>query len=130
VSDLDTWLLEQIAADEAAARSAFAGHNQAWPTWSARSGVLATGEGDIDDLIVINDAPIARHMATWDPARALAECETKRRIINMWRKAVPLGPMSLRSVSEHARYVALDEVIGLLALPYADRPGYREEWKP
>jgi hypothetical protein len=25
---------------------------------------------------------------------------------------------------------ALEDVMRLLAMPYADRPGYREEWRP
>ncbi len=43
------------------------------------------------------------------PDRVLTECEAKRRIITNWG-----FPGALRA----------------LALPYADHPDYREEWRP
>lgn len=51
-------------------------------------------------------------------ARVLAECDAKRRIVELYQFAPP------------ASDPFMDQVILLLALPYADRPGYREEWKP
>lgn len=55
------------------------------------------------------------------PGRVLAECEAKRRI-----------------VAEANRFEGDDDpgahvlvgVLELLALPYADHPDYREEWRP
>jgi Family of unknown function (DUF6221) len=56
------------------------------------------------------------HIARYDPARILAEVDAKRRII------------------EHHRPDDIcDEActtLRLLALPYADDPDYRDEWKP
>jgi hypothetical protein len=51
-----------------------------------------------------------------------ADIEAKRRIVedSVHLSALPPGP--LRS---HAEWV-----IAVLALPYADHPDYREEWKP
>jgi hypothetical protein len=54
------------------------------------------------------------------PERVLAECEAKRRIV-----ATCTG---YEWESTNAR--GYDEVLELLALPYADHPDYREEWKP
>jgi len=53
------------------------------------------------------------------PTRVLAECETKRRIVELcayWQRPVD----------------GLDgeDILRLLALPYADHPDYREEWRP
>lgn len=48
-----------------------------------------------------------------DRARVLAECEAKRRIVE-WDEV---------QLEEHP-------VLRFLALPYADHPDYREEWKP
>lgn len=49
------------------------------------------------------------------PSSARAECEAKRRIVG---SCVEESPM------EGAH------ILRLLALPYADHPDYREEWKP
>jgi len=63
----------------------------------------------------------------FDPARVLAECEAKRRIIGRWHEtARPYSDSRQQEIHE-----TLDEeVLPLLALPYADRPGYRDEWRP
>lgn len=72
------------------------------------------------------------HMGRHDPARVLAECESKRRIIEAYRvehtKARPQLP----------NLIALDTPAGgtlgwtlkCLALPYADHPQYDESWRP
>ena len=51
---------------------------------------------------------LARH----DPARVLAECEAKRQIV------------------QNAQDPGDDLFVAILALPYADHPDYREEWRP
>ena len=62
------------------------------------------------------------HGYLWvQPARVLAECEAKRRIVEL------VGGGS----SIHRPGDCQDcDVMRLLALPYADHPDYREEWKP
>jgi Family of unknown function (DUF6221) len=63
----------------------------------------------------IGGGEACEHAARWDPARVLAECDAKRRIVELyggWADAV----------EEH--------VLELLALPYADHPDYQESWKP
>jgi hypothetical protein len=45
-----------------------------------------------------------------EPAHVLAECEAKRQIIE--------------------RHLYLQGTLALLALPYADHPDYREDWRP
>ncbi len=62
--------------------------------------------------------PQAEHIARWDPARVLAECEAKRRIIEQVRD-VKWGGFAVR-----------DTILELLALPYADHPDYRAWWAP
>ena len=57
-------------------------------------------------------------------ARVLAECEAKRRIVEMqWHH---LGVDDYAWGMEEAKRQILAE----LALPYADHPDYREEWRP
>jgi hypothetical protein len=60
------------------------------------------------------------HIARWDPVRVLAECDAKRRIIELQRSDLRDDPEDWEA----------DEVLRLLALPYADHPDYRAEWRP
>lgn len=53
-----------------------------------------------------------KHVARHDPARVLAECRAKRRLVE--------------ELGAFRRGAALR----LLAMPYADHPDYRQEWKP
>lgn len=54
----------------------------------------------------------AQHIAMHDPPRVLAECRAKRKI-------------GARAVADGD-----EDTLKLLALPYADHPQYREDWKP
>jgi len=65
------------------------------------------------DRMVIADAG---HMQTFTPTRVLAECEAKRRIVD-------------RAQGWEGPGWWPDDILRLLALPYADRPGFREEWR-
>lgn len=68
--------------------------------------------------------------APGDPARVLAECETKRRIVDACVAAIDAGDIKpLTSWNDDAAGAEIGEaVFRLLAVPYADRPGYRPEW--
>jgi hypothetical protein len=57
------------------------------------------------------------------PQRILAECEAKRRIVGL------VGPAHDER-DEPIPGSGLPDVLAALALPYADHPDYREEWKP
>ena len=56
-------------------------------------------------------------------ARVLAECEAKRRIVKSFAAGAPYQ----RGTDN---YATTRMVTRLLALPYADHPDYRDEWKP
>ena len=56
-------------------------------------------------------------------SRVLAECEAKRRIVE---RCTPLANLQVR---RQTRTLAHDVLLDL-ALPYADHPDYRQEWKP
>lgn len=58
--------------------------------------------------------------------RVLAECEAKRRII----RAVKRNPNAPWDAYAIGRDDVGREVLRLLALPYADHPDYRPEWRP
>ncbi|MGW1595264.1 DUF6221 family protein [Streptomyces sp. NPDC002343] len=70
----------------------------------------------------------------WDPARVLREIDAKRRIVELHGPAdteYADGPVcttcdDLRGVEP--AYPC--RTLRLLLLPYADRPGYSDEWRP
>ena len=145
MSDLTEFLLARIAEDEAVARAAtpgpwrwdgaFEGEPGYATEWghdgpdlvtvaiSKRAGIEAPADvvlmswgHDADGLSVTRKD--GDHIARHNPARVLAECKAKRRIV--------LGspPMHLHDGPSESW------VLRELALPYADHPDYREEWRP
>lgn len=86
-----------------------------------------SGVGDLPAFVTTGLFPSEslghRHIARHDPARVLAECEAKRQIVEMaW---VHLGDDDYAWGMEEAKR----QILAVLALPYADHPDYREEWK-
>ncbi|MFB6626495.1 MULTISPECIES: DUF6221 family protein [unclassified Streptomyces] len=78
--------------------------------------VVTTAEGMSEDDADRRAAHIARH----DPARVLAEVEAKRRILSAYENYDNDAP----------ELDVPESVLRLLALPYADHPDYRKEWRP
>jgi hypothetical protein len=135
VSDLVEFLLARIAEDERDARNASdravgGPYSADWDT--VFSACVDTG-GDHDFLT--NDRDIAMHIVRWDPARVLAECEARRRIVEFADEATSLdmqvdGEFRIGSRDESDEPYIGDSIMRALALPYADSEGYREEWRP
>lgn len=134
MDDLVTWLRAQLDDDERVARAA---HPGPWDlrTWDAFGGAAAEvlmplGEPGYrtgltrSSLIGTQEAGTAEHIAQWDPARVLAEVGAKRRILDLCE----IGTYDGGHFGGYGD--AYDDVVQRLALPYADRPGYREEWRP
>jgi len=116
---LTEFLLARLAEDEAVARESY----EAVPPAFGAYGRLMLDA--IDYLIV-------------DPARVLAECETKRRIV-AWcseRDRVYIGTLATDIPREKdfvpGALVHQTDAIMLrfLALPYADHEHFQEEWRP
>jgi hypothetical protein len=64
----------------------------------------------------------------WDISRALAECETKRRIVESLGSHLRNAE---RYPDAYPGMVALaDWHVRVLATVYADHPDYREDWRP
>jgi len=57
-------------------------------------------------------------------ARVLAECGTKRRIVAACQRLT-----NQAQDFEYYGVTADDEILRALAIPYADHPDYREEWR-
>lgn len=140
--DLAVWLLEQIAEDEASARAATAGP---WTVDNPRyvesiraddgTTVIGGGRWGGEASVFDQDAD-ALHITRWDPTRVLAECDAKREIIKLsayhleaWRHQ-EANPERVQFIDVEARGRHSDRTLKLMALPYVDREGYREEWRP
>ena len=120
--DLDGFLLARIAEDQRLAAGAAAATGQA--SWDHG----AAGE-------VPKEA--ADHVAHHDPARVLAECAAKRRLVLACRDTRPdlrlLGarPEGLDfPLAPTDRHQLAALTLALLALPYAAHPDYRPAWRP
>ena len=121
---LTGFLLARIAEDEAAARSGSG--EPVYPhfgdTAAEESVEMALNEGCADGG--------AEHLRRWLPARVLAECEAKRRIVE--RHAYindGSGPLPDGSPL-YGQHHALGWVVRDLAAIYAAHDDYREEWRP
>lgn len=101
--DLARWLQAQVAEEEAVLRGPV-------PTTRVGHRPSCIYEGGHEGTLFCDCGAVERR---------LDECEAKRRIIALREHILdaPAGWM-------------YDAVLRLLALPYADRPGYREEWRP
>ncbi len=77
-----------------------------------------------DEKFAVMDWPAGR---AWsgsglppDPTRIVTECEAKRRIVQRYSVPDPHDEPGCRDC----------DMLRLLALPHADHPDYREEWRP
>lgn len=155
--DLVQWLTARLDTDEQIAREATDGPWRNAPT--ARHHATASGRSEEAVFAALPDVGVvivaatgeaserrnlvnAEHIAAWDPARVLREIDAKRQLVKLHGRA------TLRA-GGGAQYYATTTVcrsceanlqfpeeswpcttLRLLALPYADKPGYREEWAP
>jgi hypothetical protein len=67
----------------------------------------------------------AAHIAENDPARVLREVESKRRLLEQFK----LRGDSVRATVQPATGGVWDDLLRMLALPYADHDEFREEWQ-
>ena len=65
-----------------------------------------------------------QHMFLWSPARVLAECEARRRIVQDY-----LAQLGSHRSGWDAR-TPRDLPLRALGLPYAAHPDYRQDWRP
>lgn len=118
---LAEFILARIAEDEEAALGAAgwdpSGRQRAsglWERWGVNSVHHDHGRPVVyGDGSSPSDSEV-EHIARHDPARVLAECEAKRRIV--------------RCTEEQPAVMA--EVIAHMAEAYADHEDYREDWRP
>jgi hypothetical protein len=157
MTDFVEWLLACIAEDEVAAREAA---DVTMPEWHVRvedayemqlvhdsrgKAVVFWEQGSLEDGLLL-----AAHIARHDPARVLAECAAKRRIVELHRhEAKGPGPVlhdGARDLNEGVFGCVICscvdddpgwhftggwcQTVRLLGLPYTGRDGYDERWRP
>jgi len=136
MDDLARWLGAQLDEDERIARAAtgedwgVVDPSQPYVIFDVAAfranrtleyvGRLAAVERDEDRAFI----------AAHDPARVLREIEAKRAIVARYERAMENRRAHPKDLASAGALLALHGVVGLLALPYADREGYREEWRP
>jgi hypothetical protein len=123
--DLVQWLRDQLDIDAARATAAA---EEDGPDWRYDGhAVITRREGDLvavgsqDFMESERGAFIAAH----DPSRVLQEIEAKRDLLRLAERAHDYHGTFTNGFAS-----ALEETLRLFALAYADRPGYREEWRP
>lgn len=142
MGDLVTWLRAQLDADERVARTATQArwwHNPR-KQWLGPDAFEAYDQTKGEEFVGYGESPLsgcvaatgpadhpqsmadAEHIARWDPARVLAEVETKRALLEETIRPY----LGAETTAARVAVVALR----LLAQPYAGRPGWREEWRP
>lgn len=66
-----------------------------------------------------------KHSARWSPARVLADLRAKRLIISSIQSVSILEGTAVDMIRSE-----FDPILRYFAEPYADRPGYRRQWRP
>jgi hypothetical protein len=137
--DLTTFLRARLDEDEQTARAAA---EELGADWYYDDGfVLARREGDqvVTGSQDFLERERGEHIARHDPARVLADVEAKRQIIEQHKPAtVSYLPSRERGCVTCSTAQTWDaqaneancQTLCLLALPYADHPDYRDEWRP
>ncbi|MFE7128935.1 DUF6221 family protein [Streptomyces sp. NPDC057617] len=155
MDDVVDFLRARLDDDERVARAATPGPWRLDSTIHAE--LLNAGDGTTvigggrwgGEASVFESTEDAIHIAEWDPSRVLREIDAKRRIVDIYADALE-ERAALRARMREVIHSDSDEfgrlhqqeselieaaeraapVVRLLAMPYGDRPGYREEWRP
>lgn len=122
------FLLARIAEDEAAAR-----RSMSPAPWIVDGTSVVMRQGSTDTTIVndwqASDGDLA-HIARQSPARVLAECEAKRRIVGECGDVIDME----RTSEEDPRYAwtagLARRTLWSLAFPYSDHPDFDDQWWP
>lgn len=124
MNDLIQWFSAQLDEDERILKTAPRGPwsmNDSGSIVDADGGRVITSVGGALDGRISRwpEPPVVDHVLAHDPARVQHEIDAKRQIVDRYAW-----------LHEHGDTGNTAWVLRLLALPYADRPGYREDWRP
>ena len=119
MNELVDFIRAQLARDEQVAREALEQTAPEWRTYFKQ--IIAPGSRHETEIAEAETSEAAAHIARHDPARVLAEVEAKRKVV-AWVELQQVPNSTIGDDFAFALYA--------LALPYADEPGYRDEWRP
>ena len=108
---LTEFLLARIAEDEDRAKRAAFGWGESWSSNTDDGENWSAVYAGVQYLFGHEDVDLMDYIARHEPARVLAECEAKRQLIERVGNPNWAG-------------------FNILALPYAEHPDYRPEWRP
>jgi hypothetical protein len=142
VDELVQFLRERLDDDAALAEAASPGP---WHPSEECDEVLAVDGVTVADGFALSGRQLratTEHIARQDPARVLAEVEAKRQLVELhgWATLRAGGGAQYydtvtvcRSCEQNHQFPELSWpclTLRVLALPYADHPAYRAEWRP
>lgn len=132
MDELVRWFGEQLNEDERIARRVESSWRQIGET-----GVIVASDGNrAEECANGNWTGVAEHIVQHDPARVLREIDAKRQTLAQCQAAEERMDGAMRAndtgvyQAARAEARALHAVLRRDAAVYADRPGYREEWRP
>jgi hypothetical protein len=136
------WLSEQLDIDTVRAEETAAEYGSVWTAHPRTDSVTSDTGADVVDEPGVPGEFIAEH----DPARVLREIDAKRLLIDAYELTRGVwGNASQRvaaagdepspahiQIRGHAQSQtgALEDAVKYAATVYANRPGYRDEWRP
>lgn len=131
--ELVEFLRARLARDEQIARDC-----SGLPWKTATSGTVHTdpkapggpGDGPSAYVATAENGAYAEHIARHDPSRTLARVEAVRQILDDYEKHAWILGQGHRTPELEAAQVVRENVLRRLALPYANHPAYRDDWRP
>lgn len=89
--------------------------------------------GELEHLVISDEEvtpQVARHLARYDPARALREVAAKRAIVGSEDDGLALYVVHERGVWPDELTRAAEQILRRMAAVYSDHPGYLPDWRP
>ncbi|MEU3683745.1 DUF6221 family protein [Streptomyces sp. NPDC030592] len=139
MDDLVQWLRAQLDDDERTARAATGEEwdaiapSQPYVIFDVAAHKANKTLETVGRVAAVERAEDRAHIARHDPARVLREIDAKRQLFAIHRSE-PNPDWDRPGVDGRSCTCCITQypcpTLRLLALPYADRPGYREEWRP
>lgn len=122
------FLLARIAEDEAVARAIY--DHDRWILEEDGNGDEWVTEVDRADqhwrVAMTKRIGHGEHIARHDPARVLAECEAKRRIVDGLEAAFVANS---NGTFAREKLLGMLDAVGFIAAVYADHPDFDEAWR-
>ncbi|MFD9249531.1 DUF6221 family protein [Streptomyces bottropensis] len=144
MDDLVQFLRDRLEQEEAACRAARKDGGGSWNllAFERGDGAIYDDMGnpvltyDVDPSTGVanrhDENPLGAQQAAFivrhDPDRVLTDIRAKRQLVDKYAEVADNDVNDVEYAHGYAN--ALGEAVRLLALPYADHPNYRQEWRP